>query len=106
MKTQPLEFEKPIVELEEKLADLKRHSRAQDINFDPEVRRMEGKIEETETRYLRTSHRVAARADRPAHSALTRSIICHAFFTNFIELHGDRLFGEDRAMPGGLRDHR
>ena len=47
MKLQPLEFEKPIVELEEKLADLKRHSRANDINFDSEVRRMEGKIEET-----------------------------------------------------------
>jgi len=47
MKLQPLEFEKPIVELEEKLADLKKHSRANDINFDTEVRRMEGKIEET-----------------------------------------------------------
>ena len=33
MKLLPLEFEKPIAELEEKLADSKRHSRAQDINF-------------------------------------------------------------------------
>src|SRR4051812_33171623 len=47
MKLHPLEFEKPIIELQEKLADLKQHSRAQDINFDSEVRRMETKIEET-----------------------------------------------------------
>ncbi|HEX8294665.1 MAG TPA: acetyl-CoA carboxylase carboxyl transferase subunit alpha, partial [Chthoniobacteraceae bacterium] len=47
MKLSPLEFEKPIVELEEKLADLKRHSRANDINFDAEVVRMETKIEKT-----------------------------------------------------------
>jgi len=47
MKFPPLDFEKPIIELEEKLADLKKHSRAHDINFDHEVRRMEGKIEET-----------------------------------------------------------
>ena len=44
MKLQPLEFEKPIIELEEKLADLKRHSRANDINFDSEVQRMEGEV--------------------------------------------------------------
>ncbi|HZJ14541.1 MAG TPA: acetyl-CoA carboxylase carboxyl transferase subunit alpha, partial [Chthoniobacteraceae bacterium] len=47
MKHQPLEFERPIVELEEKLTDLRQHSRDNDINFDAEVRRMEAKIEET-----------------------------------------------------------
>ena len=47
MKHQPLEFERPIVELEEKLTDLRQHSRDNDLNFDAEVRRMEAKIEET-----------------------------------------------------------
>ena len=47
MKIQPLDFEKPIAELEKKLDDLRRHSRAQDMNFDAEVRRMQAKIEET-----------------------------------------------------------
>ena len=46
MKKQPLDFEKPIFELERKLEDIKRHSRSQDINLDPEVKRMEAKIEE------------------------------------------------------------
>ena len=47
MKVQPLEFEKPIVELEEKLADLKSHSRAHDVNLAAEVRRMEEKLNAT-----------------------------------------------------------
>ena len=47
MKLHPLEFEKPIVELQEKLSELKQHSRATDINIDAEVRRMEAKIDET-----------------------------------------------------------
>jgi acetyl-CoA carboxylase carboxyl transferase subunit alpha len=94
MKFPPLDFEKPIAELEEKLADIKKHSRANDINFDHEVRRMEGKIEETKrviyenlTAWQRVQ--IARHAARPS-------------FTNFIELHGDRRFADDRAMPGGF----
>ena len=47
MKLQPLDFEKPIVELEDKLEDLRQHSRDNNVNLDPEVLRMEAKIEET-----------------------------------------------------------
>ena len=66
MKNTPLEFERPIVELEEKLADLKQHSRDNDINFDAEVRRMEAKIEETKKQdrkstRLNSSHVVTSR---------------------------------------------
>ena len=46
MKNQPLDFEKPIVELEEKLADLKAHSREHDVDMEAEVQRMEAKVEE------------------------------------------------------------
>ena len=47
MKVQPLEFEKPIIELEQKLEEFKRQSQAQDIDLDSEVKKMEAKIEET-----------------------------------------------------------
>ena len=47
MKIQPLEFEKPIHDLERKLEELKKHSNAQDINLDSEVLLMQEKIEET-----------------------------------------------------------
>ncbi|HEV7402992.1 MAG TPA: acetyl-CoA carboxylase carboxyltransferase subunit alpha [Chthoniobacteraceae bacterium] len=102
MKIPPLPFEKPIVELEEKLAELKRHSRANDINFDAEVRRMEEKIESTKRdiyQNLGPMERVmiARHVARP----FTLDYVQLAF-NGFIELRGDRLYGEDAAMPGGF----
>jgi acetyl-CoA carboxylase carboxyl transferase subunit alpha len=102
MKLQPLEFEKPIVELEEKLADLKKHSRANDINFDNEVLRMEGKIEETK-RAIYENLTAWQRVQIARHNARPFALdYLQLSFSNFIELHGDRLFAEDRAMPGGF----
>lgn len=102
MKLQPLEFEKPIVELEEKLADLKKHSRANDINFDNEVLRMESKIEETK-RAIYENLTAWQRVQIARHNARPFALdYLQLSFSNFIELHGDRLFAEDRAMPGGF----
>ena len=102
MKLQPLEFEKPIIELEEKLADLKRHSRANDINFDSEVRRMEGKIAETK-QSIYENLTAWQRVQIARHNARPFALdYLQLSFTNFVELHGDRLFAEDRAMPGGF----
>ena len=102
MKIAPLEFEKPIVELEEKLADLKRHSRAQDINFDTEVRKMEEKIDATKRDiYMKLSPWERVQIAR--HPARPFSLdYIQLSFSGFIELHGDRLHGEDAAMPGGF----
>jgi len=102
MKLPPLDFEKPIVELEEKLADLKKHSRANDINFDTEVRRMEGKLEETK-KVIYENLTAWQRVQIARHTARPFALdYIQLSFSNFVELHGDRLFGEDRAMPGGF----
>ena len=102
MKIQPLDFEKPIAELEKKLDDLKRHSRAQDINFDQEVRRMQAKIEETKRDiYSRLSAWQRVQIARHSQRPFMLDYITLAF-SDFIELHGDRLFSDDKAMPGGL----
>ena len=102
MKLQSLEFEKPIVELEEKLADFKRHSREQDINFDGEVERMERKLEETK-RQIYENLTAWERVQIARHPARPYTLDYLAMaFSGFIELHGDRLFGDDRAMPGGF----
>ncbi len=102
MKLQPLEFEKPIVELEEKLADLKKHSRANDLNFDTEVRRMEGKIAETK-RVIYENLTAWQRVQIARHNARPYALdYIQLSFTGFLEIHGDRLFAEDRAMPGGF----
>ncbi len=102
MKNHPLEFEKPIVELEGKLADLKQHSRDNDINFESEVRRMEAKIEETKKQiYLNlTAWERVQIARHPARPYALDYI--QLAFGDFLELRGDRLFADDRAMPGGL----
>ena len=102
MKLQPLDFEKPIVELEEKLADLRRHSREHDINFDSEVARMEAKIDETKRRIYKNLT-AWERVQISRHTARPFSLDYLAMaFSGFIELHGDRLFADDRAMPGGF----
>ena len=102
MKLLPLDFEKPIVELEEKLADLKRHTRTHDINFEHEVRRMEGKIEETK-RAIYQNLTAWQRVQIARHTARPFALdYIQLSFQDFVELHGDRLFGEDRAMPGGF----
>jgi acetyl-CoA carboxylase carboxyl transferase subunit alpha len=102
VKIPPLEFEKPIVELEEKLADLKRHSRAQDINFDQEVHRMEEKISETKRDiYMNLTAWERVQIARHPARPFAQDYI-QLSFQGFIELHGDRLHGDDAAMPGGL----
>jgi acetyl-CoA carboxylase carboxyl transferase subunit alpha len=102
MKLQPLEFEKPINELERKLEDLKKHSHAQDINLDPEVRAMETKIEQLRQEIYKnlTAWQRVQIARHPARPFALDYI--NIAFKEFVEISGDRLFGEDRSMPGGF----
>ena len=102
MESQPLDFEKPILELQRRLQELKSHSDKHDIDFDSEVESMELKIRETRreiyenlTAWQRVQ--IARHVQRPF--ALDYIARC---FTEWIELHGDRVFGDDKAMPCGL----
>ncbi|HEY2714312.1 MAG TPA: acetyl-CoA carboxylase carboxyltransferase subunit alpha [Chthoniobacterales bacterium] len=102
MNAQPLDFEKPILELQHRLQELKSHSAKHDIDFDSEVESMELKIRETRrqiydnlTAWQRVQ--IARHVQRPF--SLDYIGRC---FTGWIELHGDRVFGDDRAMPCGL----
>ena len=102
MKLQPLEFEKPVMELEAKLADLRSSSAASDINLEAEVRRMEEKLEQTR---LETYSNLTAwqRVQIARHPARPFALdYMQLSFGNFLELHGDRLFSDDAAMPGGF----
>jgi len=102
MKIQPLDFEKPIVELEQKLADIRTHSREHDVDVDAEVRRMEEKIEATKRQiYLNLTPWERVQIARHPARPYTLDYL-QLSFTEFVELHGDRLFAEDRAMPGGF----
>ena len=102
MKIQPLEFEKPIIELERKLEDLKKHSHVQDINLDHEVHAMQARIEEVKMdiyQKLTPWQRVLI-ARHPARPFALDYF--NTAFTDFVEMRGDRLFSDDRSMPGGF----
>jgi acetyl-CoA carboxylase carboxyl transferase subunit alpha len=102
MKIQTFEFEKPIVELEHKLEEIKRHVRGQDIDIDPEVRTMQEKISATK-RDVYANLTAWQRVQIARHTARPFFLdYVGQSFTEFVELKGDRLFGDDPSMPGGL----
>jgi len=110
MKNQ-LDFEKPIVELQNKLAELKKHpeTHSLDISWDEEVAIMEKKVDETiRQTYLNLPAWDRVKIARHPKRPFTLDYVRLAF-SDFSELHGDRLYSEDRAMIGGfakLGDHR
>src|SRR2546427_5224423 len=102
MDWQPLDFERPIFELERRLEDLRNHSDKHDVDLDPAIKTLEAKLRETRrqiynnlTAWQRVQ--IARHTQRPF--ALDYVERC---FTNWIELHGDRRFADDTAMPCGL----
>ena len=102
MNVTPLDFEKPIVELAKKLDELKRHLRGHDIDLDPEVRRIAAHIEKTK-RLTYTNLDPWQRVQIARHPQRPYALdYLRLAFTDFVELHGDRLFADDRALIGGL----
>jgi acetyl-CoA carboxylase carboxyl transferase subunit alpha len=102
MEIQPLDFEKSLFELQRRLEDLKAHSDEHDVDLDAEVKAIEAKIRQMRrqiygnmTAWQRVQ--IARHVQRPF--ALDYVERC---FTNWIELRGDRLFADDKAMPSGL----
>lgn len=103
MKNQ-LDFEKPIFELQSKLDELKKHPEAHSlgVNFEEEIKQIEKKLEDTRRQIfcnLTAWQRVqlARHPKRPFTLDYLQST-----FNDFSELHGDRLFAEDRAVVGGF----
>lgn len=102
MKLHPLEFEKPVLELEAKLADLRSSCAASDINMEAEVKRMEEKLEQMRLE-IYSNLTAWQRVQIARHPARPFALdYMQLSFSNFVELHGDRLFSDDAAMPGGF----
>ncbi len=99
-----LEFEKPIFELQRKLDELKKHPETHSlgISFDEEVAQIEKKIAATREQ-IYTQLTPWQRVQLARHPKRPFSLdYFTSTFTGFSELHGDRLFAEDRAMVGGF----
>ena len=102
MNKQTLDFEKPLVELEQKIEELKKQSEETKIDLGGEIRGMQEKLESlrgqiygnlTAWQRVQISRHIA----RPFFLDYVQMLS-----TDFIELKGDRLFGDDASMPGGL----
>ncbi len=99
-----LDFEKPIVELQNKLAELKKHPETHSlgISFEEEIQMIEKKIEDTR-RQIFTNLSAWQRVQLARHPKRPFSLDYFKLaFTGFSELHGDRLYAEDRAIVGGF----
>jgi len=101
-----LDFEKPIAELEIKLAELRQISSSGEVNITAEVKKLQEKIH----KLIKKSYQnltpwqkvqVARHPERP-HT----SDYIDALFTNFTPLAGDRNYAEDEAIIGGLAHFR
>lgn len=97
-----LDFEKPLEELENKIEDLKRISGGKEIDIADEIKRLEKKARELRTEIFSNLNAwqktlIARHPERP----YTLDYI-NMIFEDFIELHGDRRFGEDTAIVGGI----
>jgi acetyl-CoA carboxylase carboxyl transferase subunit alpha len=96
-----LEFEKPLLELERQIDELKRLGEERQIDVDGELQGLQAKLENLRGEIYRSltplQRVMVARHPRRPYSLDYLSTI----FTDFIELHGDRLFRDDPAIVGG-----
>jgi acetyl-CoA carboxylase carboxyl transferase subunit alpha len=97
-----LEFEKPIEELEHKIEEMKHLAQGSSVEVDQAVKALESKLEnlkkeifENLTRWQRVQ--VARHPERP----YTLDYI-YELTDDFIEMHGDRMVKDDKAMIGGF----
>jgi acetyl-CoA carboxylase carboxyl transferase subunit alpha len=102
MNKQTLDFEKPLVELEQKIDELKKQSEDRNIDLGGEIRGMQEKLESMRGQiYGNLSAWQRVQISRHIARPFFLDYVRMAF-TEFVELKGDRLFGDDASMPGGL----
>ncbi|MCS6989158.1 MAG: acetyl-CoA carboxylase carboxyltransferase subunit alpha [Chloroherpetonaceae bacterium] len=101
-----LDFEKPLVQLEEKLAEMRAFAQNSNGNLNAElaseISAMERKVEDLRASIYRNLTRwqrvqLARHPERP----YTQDYV-YMIFQDFIELHGDRAYGDDKAIIGGF----
>jgi acetyl-CoA carboxylase carboxyl transferase subunit alpha len=101
MSTSIMEFEKPIVELEKQIDELRRTAEKRQLSMEDEIAPLERKLDELRrTVYTGLTPLQRVQVARNARRPFTLDYLQLAF-TDFIELHGDRLYRDDAAIVGG-----
>jgi acetyl-CoA carboxylase carboxyl transferase subunit alpha len=96
-----LDFEKPLVELERKICELREYSTEQ-VDFSTDIKKLEKKAEKLRQEIFSSLNRwqitqLARHVNRP----FTLDFINH-LFTDWFEVHGDRLYRDDPALVCGF----
>jgi len=97
-----LDFEKPLVELENEIEHLKRFSKGKHLHIDEQIKNLEEKLRRLRKEVFSSLTgwqitQLARHIDRPK-----ASYYIQAIFKDFVELHGDRYYGDDPAIVGGM----
>ena len=96
------EFEKPIVSLETKLQDLRDMSKKDGVDFSEEIRVLEKRVHSLiDETYSKLTPWQRVQLSRHPNRPYVRDYV-DALFPDFMELHGDRAFGEDQAILAGV----
>ena len=96
-----LDFERPIVELEKKIEDLGSQAETDGLDLDQEVQRLQARAEKLREEIYSNLNawqrvQISRHPDRPYALDYVKRIL-----SDFTEVHGDRLFGDDGAVVGG-----
>lgn len=95
-------FETPLVEMRKKIQELEQFGTEKGIDFTEEIARLEERYRQLEDEVY-SNITPAQKMHLARHQQRPTSLdLIPLIFTDFIELHGDRLFGDDLAVVGGL----
>ena len=97
-----LDFERPIVELDQKIQEIKKLPASKAVNMEGEIKQLEAKLREAREKVYKNLTpwqrvQLARHPRRPYTLDYLGKIA-----TDFVELHGDRLFSDDKALIGGF----
>ena len=97
-----LEFEKPVVQLREKIAELKEFTQKSEVDLSSEIEKLESRLMKLEKEIYDNIKpwdrvQIARHQNRP-----TTLDYISLLFTDFFECHGDRTYGDDEAIVGGI----
>ncbi|CAM5202447.1 Acetyl-coenzyme A carboxylase carboxyl transferase subunit alpha OS=Ureibacillus acetophenoni OX=614649 GN=accA PE=3 SV=1 [Ureibacillus acetophenoni] len=95
-------FEEPVIKLREKIDELREIANKADVDMSDEIQTLETRLKQLETKIYSNMEpwdrvQVARHPERP-----TTLDYINEIFTDFIEFHGDRYFGDDEAIIGGI----
>ncbi|WP_421085592.1 acetyl-CoA carboxylase carboxyltransferase subunit alpha (plasmid) [Priestia sp. MF3] len=97
-----LDFERPIVELRKKISELENFTKEDNIDLSSEINTLQKRLNNIENEIYNSITpwqrvQIARLRNRP-----TTLDYIPILFTDFLELHGDRLYGDDKAMVCGI----